>query len=386
MESISQKLVTARESLGYSIEQIARETNIAKSYLTALEAENFDAFPGETYLLGFLRNYSEYLGLDPEEMISLYRNMIIQEQPAPIEELLDTRKPLPKGLPAVIIILIVLGLAAAGYFYVYPNFIAGRPDNERVRVQETAEETPAEKLNIKNTYEFSDEVLEKRFRKDDAVSIGLNGDKYLVVIADIAESVKFVHPQGELLMKAGDEAMIDLDGDESADVRMLLRTSDPDNSSIVLHVDRFVQSSAPGKIEVAGEVPEAAVPPSNTGTGASTAGRPGAPSRAVDPVIIREADTMESFTLNIIFRGYCLLRYDADSTIREERYFHKSETFRLDVNSSVRLWASNAGALSAKVNGVDIDLGGSGEITARSLQWAYNTDSSKYELKMIPLY
>ena len=125
MESIGQKLISSRESLGYSIEQIARETNIAKSYLIALESEDFESFPGETYLLGFLRNYSEYLGLNPEDMITLYRNMMIQEQPAPIEELLDKRNSVAPGAVIGIIVAIVVALGAAGYFYVCTNYFTG---------------------------------------------------------------------------------------------------------------------------------------------------------------------------------------------------------------------------------------------------------------------
>ena len=388
MESISQKLITARESLGLSIEQIARETNIAKSYLTALETEEFEVFPGETYLLGFLRNYSEYLGLDPGEMITLYKNMMIQEQPAPMEELLDTRNPLSPAVFIVIIAAVVIGLAAVGYFFVYPKYFAGRTTVVEAEPEaREAEKVTAAKLNIKDTYEFADEVLEKRFKKNDAISIKLNDVNHLVVIADITESVTFVHPRGELLMKAGEEALLDLDGDSSADVRLLLRSFDADNNSVVLHVDRFVQSATPGKSGIVDDSPESDSPAIDaTGSEAYSAGRAGTPSRVVDAVIVREADAVEPFTLNIIFRGYCLMRYEADSSNREERYFHKSETFRLDVNSKVKLWASNAGALSAKINGVDINLGGSGEISSRMVQWVYNSENSKYELQLLPVY
>ena len=58
MESFGEKLRATRENLGYSIEQIARDTHIAKKYLIALEDEDFSIFPGETYLKGFLQNYS----------------------------------------------------------------------------------------------------------------------------------------------------------------------------------------------------------------------------------------------------------------------------------------------------------------------------------------
>ena len=77
MESFGEKLRCAREKSNYSIEQIARDTHISKRYLRALENEDFSVFPGETYLKGFLRNYSEYLGLNPEEMVSIYKNMMI---------------------------------------------------------------------------------------------------------------------------------------------------------------------------------------------------------------------------------------------------------------------------------------------------------------------
>ncbi|MBA7715870.1 hypothetical protein ES703_124928 [subsurface metagenome] len=50
MESLGQKLREVREQLNYSMEQVARDTHISKNHLKALEAENFSAIPGETYV------------------------------------------------------------------------------------------------------------------------------------------------------------------------------------------------------------------------------------------------------------------------------------------------------------------------------------------------
>ena len=383
MESIGQKLTTSREALGLTIEQIARETNIAKSYLTALEAEDFEAFPGETYLLGFLRNYSDFLNLDPEEMVNLYKNMKIQEQPAPIEELLDTRKPLsPVGI-VVIIAVVVIALAAGFYFYIYPNYLQdrmSRPARVSEEVQASAPEN-AKTRNIRNTYEFTDEVIEKSFSKNDAVLVDVNNEKYQLYIADINEKAVFEYPRGEVTMSAGEELLLDLDGDSSADVRMLLRSLNASAGSLVLHIDRFVQSSV-----LSGPEPSAEDAVEESAAGTAVSGQAGAPSRVVDSVVIREAAAAEAFTLNIIFRGYCMLRYETDQGIREERYFHKGETFRLNADREVRLWVSNAGALSAKVNGVDITLGGPGEVSSRYISWSYNEDNSVYHLKLDPLY
>ena len=115
MESIADKLRTAREEKGYSLEQVARDTHIAKRYITAMESEDFSIFPGEPYVIGFLKNYSAYLGLNPNEVVNLYRNIKLQEQPAPMDELLDRRGGSGAGR-IVLIVLVVLVLAVGGIF------------------------------------------------------------------------------------------------------------------------------------------------------------------------------------------------------------------------------------------------------------------------------
>src|SRR6056297_1339980 len=115
MESIGEKLKTAREEKGYSPDQAARDTNIARRFILAMEQEDFSAFPGDTYLLGFLRNYADYLGLDSERMLTLYRNMKIQEQPVPMEELIQGKKRGPALRLVALIVVIVAAVAGGGY-------------------------------------------------------------------------------------------------------------------------------------------------------------------------------------------------------------------------------------------------------------------------------
>jgi len=122
MDTFGEKLRSTRENKGYSLEQVARDTNIAKKFLMALEEEDFSIFPGEPYLIGFLKNYSEYLGLDSGKMVSLHRNMKLQEQPLPIEELLDKGK---SGVSVLLIIVLVLAVAGVGGYFLY-NYIVNR--------------------------------------------------------------------------------------------------------------------------------------------------------------------------------------------------------------------------------------------------------------------
>jgi cytoskeletal protein RodZ len=91
MEAFGKKLTEARTARGLELDQVSRETNITRRYLEALEREDFAVFPGEPYLLGFLRNYCDYLGLNANECIAAYKNLKIQETPIPLKELMPKR-------------------------------------------------------------------------------------------------------------------------------------------------------------------------------------------------------------------------------------------------------------------------------------------------------
>ena len=58
MDSIGEKLRFTREAKKLTIKDVVKETNISPTYIEALEEEDFDRFPSETYLIGFLRAYS----------------------------------------------------------------------------------------------------------------------------------------------------------------------------------------------------------------------------------------------------------------------------------------------------------------------------------------
>jgi len=102
VETIGEKLRSAREAKKLSLKDVSKDTNIVVMYLEALENEEFDKFPGETYLLGFLRSYAEYLKLDADEMIQNYKSYKIGESVTPLEELIKpTRTPLLMNLTAM---------------------------------------------------------------------------------------------------------------------------------------------------------------------------------------------------------------------------------------------------------------------------------------------
>lgn len=116
-------LKEAREARKMTIRDIAEETNLTPKYIEALEAEDYSQFPGETYTNGFLRSYAEYLNLDVDHILNLYRGIQIDQSQSPVEELtrpsFSARSVMPDrnvllGLLAGAIVIGIIALFATG--------------------------------------------------------------------------------------------------------------------------------------------------------------------------------------------------------------------------------------------------------------------------------
>ena len=72
-ETLGQYLRRERESRSISMDELSRGTRISRSFLEALEKDNFHFFPQREFIAGFLKGYARYLGLDSEEILRRYQ-------------------------------------------------------------------------------------------------------------------------------------------------------------------------------------------------------------------------------------------------------------------------------------------------------------------------
>jgi len=72
MAVLGKILSETRISRGLTLDDIERETRIARRYLEALEHDEFDALPAPVYCRAFLRTYAQFLGIDPKEVLRFY--------------------------------------------------------------------------------------------------------------------------------------------------------------------------------------------------------------------------------------------------------------------------------------------------------------------------
>lgn len=62
----------ARERAGLSRPQLAEATNLLVSQVTAIEADRYDQLPGDTFTIGYLRNYARAVGIDPDRVVQAF--------------------------------------------------------------------------------------------------------------------------------------------------------------------------------------------------------------------------------------------------------------------------------------------------------------------------
>ena len=106
-------LRSARERLGWPLEDASATLRIRRSYLEALEDGDLSQLPGNAFALGFLRSYATALGLDPDEMLRRFK-----AEAAAVSKRTELSFPAPvpeRGLPTGAVILLGLILAVGAY-------------------------------------------------------------------------------------------------------------------------------------------------------------------------------------------------------------------------------------------------------------------------------
>lgn len=382
MESLGDKLKTAREQKGFTFDQIARDTNITRRYLEALEREDFAQFPGEPYLLGFLRNYAEYLGLDVQELISAYRTIKIQEQPIPVEQLLKKSPPSPfmvGGIAVGSALLLIIVIAV---------FVIGKqPDGkEKAAVQRKAQQ-----------YALDSGFLEKRLYSGDSVLVSVGSQKYKVSVGALGEALTLSGPGGDARFELGQEGAVDLNADGVSDLRVfvadLFKNEPAKGVSLRLELLQTGAASAaasavPAAAPAAASAPVAAQAPAAEKAPSETAPPPVPASATTPGSVIFSSGSPYPFTLQATFKGYCMFRWEPDRKEREERYFHKAEVLNIQAQNGIRLWLSNASSVKLVAIGggktVDIELGGSGEVVVSDVKWVKD-DDGRFKLTTVRL-
>lgn len=150
MATIGQELGGTRRDKGLTVEDVAHETRIHPTMIRSIEEDDFSMFASVAYAKSFIRNYSEYLGLDLSDAmetlndsvsISLSENELLDEMKKTIRKdsnfrsgrrpkLFRRRLDKPGGAPIFLNFILAVLIGGLIIFY-FLGYNASTPDEAK---------------------------------------------------------------------------------------------------------------------------------------------------------------------------------------------------------------------------------------------------------------
>ena len=361
MESYGEILRKAREEKAVDLEIIARETSITQEYLEALEKEDVSAFPGEPYLVGFLKNYAEYLEVDVNRVITLYHAKKIQEAPPPLALTARERPRFLIPLIATLCIILLVGLIKT-FSLILKNKLAER-----------AEEAALARGTEFKKYELTEKPFSGRLYKSDQLVMGSEKGNIFLTVAETEGIFGLETPTGIQYVELSEELELDVDGNSIPE--LIVYVSDVSQKNVDRGAEVKIMLKNASSVAIASpdenQIPNAEDLPkeqSRTEIFSDTRAYP--------------------FTINASFRGGCLFRYRPDRKETVEDYFASGDILSMTASNGIRMWISNGNAVKLQVvansKTYDLAVPRAGEVIAQDIKWIKDTDG-RYKVVIVDI-
>lgn len=181
MSELGKRLKDARESQGYSLDDLQRITKIQKRYLTGIEEGSYDSMPGKFYVRAFIKQYCEAVGLPPEEIFEEYKSEIPVTQHEEIPDSLSrvkTRKTVSESsskvldfIPTLLIVVVIIGILFIAWFFLSGkmgnNDAADNDTNKNSQVAVDEKDVPKEADDAKESKDKDEKPLADKDKKQD---------------------------------------------------------------------------------------------------------------------------------------------------------------------------------------------------------------------------
>ncbi|MDP3998398.1 MAG: helix-turn-helix domain-containing protein [bacterium] len=125
MKNVGEILKKARAEKNLTLEDVEKKTKIRAKFLAAIEESAYEKLPSAVYIRGFIKNYSEFLGLSPEKVLAIFRRQFDERKnlgllPHGMVEPVK-REPISLKKPPVIVLLFLLPLTIF-FAYLYREY------------------------------------------------------------------------------------------------------------------------------------------------------------------------------------------------------------------------------------------------------------------------
>lgn len=120
--SLGEKLRQAREDKGLTLSEVSEHTRISSLYLQSIENDDYKILPGGIFNKGFVKSYAKFVGINEQEALDDYSNIIGQSDTQPEdlkiykpEVLTDSSS--GSNLPTLLIAGVILAGMTVGILY-----------------------------------------------------------------------------------------------------------------------------------------------------------------------------------------------------------------------------------------------------------------------------
>lgn len=355
LETIGQILQTSREEKGISINEIVLQTNMGKRYLEALESDNYDIFPSETHILGFIRNYSSYLDIDPDRMIDVYKRTILQETPAPYEEL---TAPSPGGFNSALLLTI---LALIGIGGLTALLLKGeKPGNNTILTDTNTPppitSTPPFRGNI-----YRGVTVARFFKPGEIYAFPVDDAEKSLVIEKTSNTALIIRLMNtRYIIPEGGRKMWDFDGDLRSELSIKVTKISNDGAFVSL-------SRVPQRIRNARE--------NNRRTDR------GPRAVTIKGNTIFKSQKRTAIKLTIKAKGFSTVNWIKDRQERGSKALNAGSSISILAKNSIQISASNPFNLNLNLNNKSMDIQTSRAVIGLLFKWRQNPDDGLFHLK-----
>jgi cytoskeleton protein RodZ len=191
-----------REARGISLDEAVERTRIRRFFLVAMEEDRFGDLPGDAYVVGFLRSYAGFLGLDAAEVVACYHHRFKKPVPRNPEEPATGTGLFHPTLRKRFLLLAGLAAAAIALFFLIHLLFSPGPDQDSAPAAPGVSETdmsvaaPAREPAVEQP--VSPESLPNDMVAEDAVA-GAADESGQQAEVPAAEPLAGIPPQGAVL-------------------------------------------------------------------------------------------------------------------------------------------------------------------------------------------
>lgn len=116
MITVGEILRNAREKQNISLTEIEKSIRVRAKFLEAIENNNWSLFSSKIYITGIIKNYSQYLKLDPKKILAFFRRDYEKKEDIRFKTRVASKYLTPETKKFAIIGVIILFLLFFSYF------------------------------------------------------------------------------------------------------------------------------------------------------------------------------------------------------------------------------------------------------------------------------